>query len=230
MPKINLYHGDSLKAMKEMPDNAYELAIVDPEYFSGPEKKKYYGQKVSSKGVKRHEYHVPDKWEVPESIYFDELFRVSQNQIIWGVNYFNNYSFGPGRIIWDKCNQHSTYSDCEIAYTNMHDSVRLIRYMWNGMCQGKSISEGHIMQGNKKLNEPRIHQCQKPIILYKWQLKKYAKSGWDILDTHGGSRTLAHACLDLGFNHDSWELDAKTHRKSVKWFTEYQSMMQIQYK
>ena len=186
-----------MDVMKRYPDNYFDLAIVDPPYFSGPEKRKFYGRKVSPIGVSRL-YGETSEWQIPNGDYFDELFRVSKNQIIWGVNYFN-YSFGPGRIVWDKVNGQSSFSDCEIAYCSLHDSTRLFRYMWNGMMQGKSISEGHIQQGNKALNEVRIHPTQKPINLYLWLLQNYAKAGDKILDTHVGSASSLIACQELGF-------------------------------
>lgn len=199
---------DCIQGMKQYPDNYFNLAIVDPPYFSGPEKKGYYGRETSPIGVKRV-YDKTDTWELPSKEYFDELFRVSKNQIIWGVNYFNNYQFGSGRIVWDKVNGKSSFSDCEIAYCSLHDSVRQFRYMWNGMLQGKSIEEGHIAQGNKKLNEKRIHPTQKPVNLYLWLLDKYAKPNDLILDTHVGSGSSLIACQQLGFDVVGFELCGK---------------------
>ena len=109
---------DCMDVMKRYPDGYFDLAIVDPPYFSGPEKRKFYGRKVSPIGVSRL-YGETSEWQIPNRDYFDELFRVSKNQIIWGVNYFN-YSFGPGRIVWDKVNGQSSFSDCEIAYCSLH--------------------------------------------------------------------------------------------------------------
>lgn len=203
---MNLFFNeDCMDVMKRYPDNYFDLAIVDPPYFSGPEKREFYGNKISPIGVHRL-YGKTTKWEVPGKDYFDELFRVSKNQIIWGVNYFN-YSFGSGRIVWDKVNTHSSFSDCELAYSSLHDSTRLFRYMWNGMMQGKSISEGYIQQGNKALNEIRIHPTQKPINLYLWLLQTYAKEGDKILDTHVGSASSLIACQELGFEYVGCELD-----------------------
>ena len=198
-------NADCMDVMREYPDNYFDLAIVDPPYFSGPEKRKYYGRKISPIGVKRL-YGQTSEWNVPGKDYFDELMRVSKNQIIWGVNYYQ-YDFGPGRIVWDKVNGKSSFSDCEIAYCSFHDSVRLFRYMWNGMMQGKSISEGHIQQGNKSLNEIRIHPTQKPVNLYIWLLQNYASGGDKILDTHVGSASSLIACEELGFDYVGCELD-----------------------
>lgn len=206
----NLYNMDCMEGMKEYPDKYFEIAIVDPPYFSGPERRQFYGRRISPIGVSRH-YAKSDYWQVPGKEYFDELFRVSKNQVVWGVNYFD-YPFGSGRIVWDKCNGKSSFSDCEIAFCSLHDSVRLFRYMWNGMMQGKSTEEGHIQQGNKALNEKRIHPTQKPVALYKWLLMKYAKPGDKILDTHVGSASSLIACYSLGFDCVGFEIDEHYYR------------------
>lgn len=197
--------GDCMEYLPQFPDKYFDIAVVDPPYFSGPEKRNYYGRTVSSIGVQRH-CKPSDEWRVPDKAYFDELARVSKHQIIWGCNYFDYY-FGSGRIIWDKCNGESSFSDCEIAYCSMHDSVRLFRYMWNGMFQGKSIAEGHIQQGNKKLNEKRIHPTQKPVALYEWILSRYARKGDKILDTHVGSASSLIACHNMGYEYIGFEKD-----------------------
>ena len=197
--------GDCMDYLPQFPDKYFDLAVVDPPYFSGPEKRNYYGRKISPIGVQRH-YEPSAEWEMPDKTYFDELARVSKNQIVWGCNYFD-YHFGSGRIVWDKCNGDSSFSDCEIAYCSLHDSVRMFRYMWNGMFQGKSISEGTVQQGNKKLNEKRIHPTQKPVALYEWILSRYAKQGDKILDTHTGSASSLIACYNLGFDYIGFEKD-----------------------
>lgn len=201
----HLYNMDCVEGMQQYPDKYFELAIVDPPYFSGPEKQGYYGQKISPIGVHRS-YQVSDKWVLPDPEYFTELERVSKNQIVWGCNYFI-WEFPPGRIVWDKCNGSSSFSDCEIASCSLNDSVRIFRYMWNGMLQGKSISQGWVMQGNKRLNEIRIHPTQKPVALYEWLLGKYAKPGDKILDTHAGSASSLVACENMGFDYVGFELD-----------------------
>lgn len=199
------YNMDCLSAMQQMPDKYFDLAVVDPPYFSGPERRNFYGCQVSPIGVQRM-YKQSEVWQVPDERYFDELRRVSKQQIIWGVNYFN-YSFSSGRVVWDKCNGASSFSDCEIAYCSLHDSVRLYRYMWNGMCQGKSITEGYIMQGDKSKNEKRIHPTQKPVALYAWLYQQYAKPGDKILDTHLGSGSSRIAAWKLGLDFVGFEID-----------------------
>ena len=215
-----LYNIDCMDLMKEIPDKYFELAIVDPPYFSGPERRGFYGRKISPIGVKRT-YHKSDNWKVPNSEYFEELFRVSKNQIVWGCNYFDYQVPTSGRIIWDKCNGKSSFSDCEIAFCSLHKSVRMFRFMWNGMMQGKSIEEGHIAQGNKKLNEKRIHPTQKPVLLYEWLLSKYAKPGDKILDTHVGSASSLIACHNLGFDFVGTEIDTYYYNTAYKRMNEY---------
>lgn len=158
--KLNhCYNMDCLPAMELFPDNYFDLAVVDPPYFSGPERRGFYGSKVSKIGVHR-DYPVSPAWSKPEPEYFKELFRVCRHYIVWGCNYFD-CQFSTGRIVWDKCNGNSSFSDCEIAATNLFSSVRMFRYMWSGMMQGKSITEGDTMQGNKSLNEKRIRNMGK---------------------------------------------------------------------
>ena len=222
---ITLIHADCMTVLSGLQDNAFDLAIVDPPYFSGPERRQFYGKSVSTTGVRRVSYEKSDTWHVPTAEYFDELRRVARYYIIWGCNYYD-YIFAHGRIVWDKCNGTSSFSDCEIAATNLFESVRLFPFMWNGMLQGRSMTDGRTMQGNKRLNEKRIHPTQKPVALYAWLLTQYAVAGWRILDTHLGSGSIAIACNDLGFEMTGIELDchyyeaAKTrliqHRKQLR--------------
>lgn len=201
-----VYNADCLPAMKEYPDQYFDLAVVDPPYFSGPERRAYYGSSVSTTNISRKYYPVTEHWQVPTAEYFDELKRISKKYIVWGCNYYD-YVFDPGRIVWDKCNGNSTFSDCEIAATNCHDSVRLFRYMWNGMMQGKNMYEGHIMRGNKAENEKRIHTTQKPLDLYRWIFTKYAQKGDRILDTHVGSGTSRRAAFEFGLDFVGYEIE-----------------------
>ena len=93
-------YGNCMSYLPDFPDNYFDVAVVDPPYFSGPEKRGFYGRKISPIGVQRI-YKVSEQWNIPNQEYFDQLFRVSKNQIVWGCNYFV-YSFPPGRIVWDK--------------------------------------------------------------------------------------------------------------------------------
>lgn len=197
---INLYHTDCMDFMKSLPDKAYDLAIVDPPYGHGimniPNLSRV-------KQAKAKDYKlIPDI--VPEKEYFDQLMRISENQIVWGANHF--ISMIPINsscwIVWDKNNNTNDFADCELAWTSFDTAVRKFKFTWNGM-----------MQENMKHKEFRIHICQKPVALYKWLLKNYASSGDKILDTHGGSMSIAIACYDMGFDLDLCELDADYYKE-----------------
>jgi len=186
------YKLDCMIGMKEFPDKYFDLAVVDPEQgkneHGGINRSKEVLQNNGSRKYVEGNKYKRKNWDLKPAgkDYFRELFRVSKHQIIWGCNYYYK-NFGPGRIIWDKCNEGATQFDCEIAYNSLCDRVELLRYMWRGMMQGKSLSEGYLQQGNKKLNEHRIHPTQKPVLLYRWIVKKYIKPGWKVIDTHVGS-------------------------------------------
>lgn len=224
---LKFYYGDCIDYMSQFKNNEFDLGIVDPPYFDGPNKPGYFGARVSTIGVDRPGYNKTKNWNIPKDEYFNELLRVTKHQIIWGINYFSIKNIGPGRIIWDKVNQSSSYSDCEVAYTSLHDSVKLFRYMWNGMNQGKSIDDGHIMQGNKKLNEKRIHPTQKPINLYRWLLKKYAKKGYQILDTYLGSGSIAMACIDFQCYLTAIEIEKSYLRGATERVKDYLKQLRL---
>ena len=183
--------------MKALPDNAFDLAIVDPPYGIGCDKKKSWGTRNKTK-VKTT--YKPKNWDiVPNKSYFDNLFRVSKNTIIFGANYFVNY-LPPSKcwIVYDKRqNVNVSFAMAELAYTSFDKS-----------CKMYSASRAYI-QNNK--NHARIHPTQKPVELYKWILNIFAKPGNRILDTHLGSGSIAIACHDLGFDLVGCEIDADYH-------------------
>ncbi len=233
---IELKHGDSLQAMKAMADNQFDWAIVDPEYgrkeHGGVNRAGFVTQSNGSrKYVKNGNHYTKKDWDnKPASEeYFLELMRVSKNQIIWGCNYYVKNLWGTGRIIWDKCNEGSDQSDCEIAFNSSTERVDMFRFMWRGMMQGKSIKEGHIMQGNKKLNEKRIHPTQKPVALYKWILDKYTSEGDLILDTHLGSASIAIAAHDLNRNLIGYEIDDEYYELACKRFETHKAQLCLQW-
>lgn len=216
----NYYNMDCMDGMKLIPDKYFELAIVDPQWgrkeHGGKDRSRYVKQDNGKLTLVPSGKYKKKNWdsEPAGKEYFDELFRVSKHQIIWGENYFD-IPFGPGRIIWDKCNDGSDQSDCEVAYNSLTDRVDIFRYMWRGMFQGKSITEGHIQQGDKSKNEIRIHPTQKPVNLYKWILKSFAKTGWKILDTHVGSASSLIACHQMGFEFMGFETDKDYYGDSL---------------
>lgn len=223
---ISVVNEDCMKVMARYPDGYFDLAVTDPPYFNGPEKLGYYRNgesKVSKvKGFASGGYWVNGgydeigDWKIPGDEYFKELKRVSKNQIVWGINYYSIDNLGFGRIIWDKVNGSSTFSDCEIAYCSQIESVRMFSFMWNGMMQG-SPADGKKSQGNKKLQERRIHPTQKPIQLYKWIYSKFLKSGQKVLDTHLGSGSNAIAAHYSGASEFvGCELDPEYFKKSTE--------------
>ena len=213
--KISLYNCDNMELMKQTPDNYFDLAIVDPPYGINVGKMAYTQEDnrraIQSNGtslkVKKLKYKHKE-WDnsAPDDKYFNELFRVSKNQIIWGVNYMPIVLSG-GRIVWNKLNGDNSFSDAEIAYCSLQQKVSVFDFLWSGMIQGLDAVNGRVQQGNKKLNEKRIHPTQKPVPLYKWLLLKYAKPNDKILDTHLGSMSIAIACHYMGFELTGCELD-----------------------
>lgn len=216
---IDLLNIDNMEYMASQPDNSFDLAVVDPPYFDGPQKLGFYGGRKSRCGVDRNGYKKIGEWVVPGEEYFAELARVSKHQIIWGINYFRIQNLGSGRIVWDKCNSTSTFSDCEIAFCSMTEHVKKFTFMWNGMLQGKSVGDGHIMQGNKKLNEKRIHPTQKPRALYKWLYHNYAEKNFKILDTHLGGGSSAIEAHYFGCDFVGLEIDKEYHNNAVDRFS-----------
>lgn len=222
-----VFNQDNITCMSLFPDGFFDLVLVDPPYFSGPEKRRYYGKKVSSMGITRV-YERLTHWELPDERLLNEVKRVSRYYIFFGCNYFN-FDFHSGRIIWDKVNDGTDYSDAEIAATNLHDHVRIKRYMWNGAFQGESPLNGTRQQGNKRLNEKRIHPTQKPVNLYKLLLHSYAKKGFKILDTHMGSQSSRIACYDMGFFFYGIEKDPYCFDIGCKRFGEHTRQMALNF-
>ena len=208
-PTIQLLNMDCMEYMATLPDKAFDLAITDPPYFEDYGKKIYPGATISTTGIARNRYHSKH-WTVPGKEYFDELKRISHHQIVWGYNYYKIQNLGSGRIIWDKVNDDSSFSKCEIAYCSFHDSVQIFRFMWNGM-----------LQGDMKNKEQRIHPTQKPVKLYEWLLTNYAKPGQRILDTHLGSGSHAIAAHNLKFEFVGCEIDKDYYDAAVNRFNNH---------
>ncbi len=229
---IKIINTENMDLMARYHNDHFDLAIVDPEYGIGEAGKNHKSRNtlVKQKGgqmrrcpsTKYQRKDWDDKPASPE--YFAELKRVSKNQIIFGANYFESImvpqkpprrsdfnvfleQYPKGFIIWDKVNGDSDFSDCEVIYTSFDFASCVIPYMWAGMMQGVSIVRGTVMQGNKSLNEKRIHPTQKPVLIYKYLLDRFAKSGHKILDTHLGSGSIAIACHDYGFDLTACERD-----------------------
>lgn len=210
------FNMDCMEAMREMPDKAFDLAIVDPPYFKGVANRNFYGSDFSSSGVKRL-CSESGNWDggIPSAEYYEELTRVSKEQIIWGCNYYK-FLQPTGRIVWDKKNDTSTFSNCELASVSLINSVKIYRYEWNGM-----------LQENMKNKERRIHPTQKPVALYEWLLTNYAKPGDRILDTHLGSGSSRIAAYNLGFDFTGYEIDADYFKAQEERFAAHTSQMNL---
>lgn len=207
---FGFYNMDCMEGMKEFPDKYFDLAIVDPVY--GDVTKGGYmthnkGQHIGTGKANQKGYHA-SLWNQAktDSAYFKELQRVSNNQIIWGGNYFcDNLPTSQCWIVWDKEHPEGiTFADCELAWTSFDSASRIFRFMWNGM-----------LQGNMKHKENRVHPTQKPVALYEWLLNRYAKPGDKILDTHVGSASSLIACHNTNHKYVGFEID-ETYYKLAK--------------
>lgn len=197
MPISEVHNKDCMIDLVNYPDNYFYCAIVDPEFGIGETSKSAKSRNTPVKQKNGSFLKIKDKnysssdWDAsrPSKEYFEQLVRVSKFQIIKGGNYFTDLipTFSAGRFIWDKVNGANDFSDCEIFWTNLIKSTRLFAYMWNGMMQGESLLEPRKPQGNKKLNEKRIHRCQTPVKVYDWIYRNFIPRGSRILDTHLGS-------------------------------------------
>ena len=193
-----------MELMARYPDNHFELAIVDPPYGIGAGTKTYGKRKVK---------HNKKQWdnETPTDKYFEELFRVSKNQIIFGGNYFDLPRIN-GWIIWDKDRgKETTFSDGEMAWTNFLNLLKIKKIKYDGFLGADP--------------DGRIHPTQKPIKLYEWLLMNYAKEGDKILDTHLGSGSIALACHNLNFDLTACELDAEYYNAAMKRLKQHQQQL-----
>ena len=206
---LTFYNADNLEIMMGMKDNEFNLAIVDPPY----------GINISSAGGYYHvkgkgqvNPHTNKDWDsgIPNSVYWEELFRVSKNQIVWGGNYMTEF-LSPSRcwIFWDKMKSVDNYADGELAWTSFDRNTKKIQIQHNGFLtkDGKSI-----------------HPTQKPVALYDWLIKNYAKQGDKILDTHLGSGSIAIAIEkanrinNMGLHFTGIELDEDYYNAALQRF------------
>lgn len=233
--KITITNEDNMLLMARYPDNYFDLAIVDPPYGinaanmqmgSNPNRKEagqYPGTstavrlkgRLNSGGGKLknrllNQSNINWDNEVPSKEYFDELFRVSKNQIIWGGNYFD---LPPTRcfIIWNKNQPWENFSQAEYAWTSFDKPAKLFTYSNRG-------------GANEEL---KIHPTQKPILLYKYCLEKFAVEGDKILDTHLGSGSIAIACHDYGFELTACELDKQYYDKAIQRITNHTNQQKL---
>lgn len=209
---IALYNADCMEVMKAFKDKEFDLAIVDPPYGINASKM-HMGKR---KGEKR--LWSKKDWDsnIPNGKYFDELFRVSKNQIIWGGNYFTDHL--PASRCWLSWNKvvpdGMSFADFELAWTSFDSVAREIRFKYSGAIQSGDYHK-------------KIHPTQKPFELYKWLLENYANKGDKILDTHFGSLSIGLACYDLGFELTAIELDKEYYELAKKRLKIHQRQLQI---
>ena len=216
VPSSDVYLEDCVKALKRFNDNHFDLAIVDPPYGID------INNQSQGKGggvAKKIEYTKKD-WDkqAPKIDYFNELIRVSKNQIIWGANHFiEKIPYNASCwIVWNKENGETDFADCELAWTSFETAVRIFKWKWAGM-----------LQQNMKDKEQRIHPTQKPVALYQWILDKYAKPNDLILDTHLGSGSSRIAAYKGGFNFVGFEIDQEYYEKQEKRFNDFKSQLRL---
>ena len=201
------YNMDCMEAMKEMPDNAFDLAVVDPPYgiekgFSATSRIAKYGQMQTVNDAR------------PTKEYFTELFRVSKNQVVWGYNHLSDLLPSTKEFLfWYKHQPVDTYADGELAWTSFTKTAKCFDYPYYGSTGGD--------KGN------RIHPTQKPVALYIWIYNTYAKPGDKILDTHLGSGSSRIAAYDLGLDFVGYEIDKEYFDKQEERFNEHTAQISL---
>ena len=195
---------DCMDLMARYKDNYFDLAIVDPPYGIDAGK--------MTMGSGKHEFVKGKDWDsaVPDDEYFEELFRVSKEQIIWGGNYFK-LPLNNNWIIWDKRNPNLSFSEAELAWCSINKNVRIFQ----------RLSTLPDYDGKKK------HPTQKPIKLYEWLLMKYANENDKILDTHLGSGSIAIACHNLGYELTGCELDKDYYEAAMKRIEQHKQQQRL---
>lgn len=205
MNKLHL--ADCMDGMKQFPDKYFDLAIVDPPYG--------FGQSVNFRFDKIYDNEKP-----PTKEYFDELFRVSKDQIIWGGNYFT-FALEPrlAWLCWDKGQPLDNFSDFELAWTSFNSVAKMVRL--------PSYGFNH---ADKRIGkESTIHPTQKPVSLYGWLLRNYTTPDMKIIDTHVGSGSSIIAFIDFGCEWIGFEIDPEYHQAASKRIQQHTSQTKLQF-
>jgi site-specific DNA-methyltransferase (adenine-specific) len=213
-PFLSVYLSDCITLMRTFSNKQFDLAIVDVPYGIGEDGSKNHTRGKLAKPQDYKPYAGNDA-NAPTQEYWNELLRISKNQIVWGANHFiSRLPYDSSCwIVWDKDNT-GDFADCELAWTSFNTAVRKFKWTWNGM-----------LQQNMKDKQQRIHPNEKPIQLYEWLLKNYAKQGDKIIDTHFGSGSIALAVdkvnkLDkMDLHLTAIELDEYYYEKSINRIT-----------
>ena len=198
---IELLNIDCMEYMATCKDKQFDLAIVDPPYGIG-------ANKMQLGNGKRKIYRGSNDWDrtAPNETYFNELRRISKNQIIWGANNFTEtfHINSTGWIVWDKGTGDNSYADGELAWSSFHKVLKIFKYTWVG--------------ANAKNETERIHPTEKPTQLYKYLLRNYATPDMNIIDTHLGSGSSAIAAYDFGCDFVGCEIDKEYFEAAKKRF------------
>ena len=214
-PFLSVYLSDCITLMRTFDDKQFDSAIVDVPYGIGEDGSKNHTRSKLAVS-KNYKAYAGNDTNAPEAEYWTELLRISKNQIVWGANHFiSKLPYDSSCwIVWDKDNGDSDFADCELAWTSFYKAVRKVKWKWAGM-----------LQQNMKEKQERIHPNEKPIQLYEWLLKNYAKQGDKIIDTHFGSGSIALAVdkvnkLDkMDLHLTAIELDEYYYEKSINRIT-----------
>lgn len=217
--KTRVYLQDCIERMKQFPDNYFDLAVVDPPYGLGEASGREESRNMSKGRAQTKVKYKVKNWDKQPATkdYFDELIRVSKNQIVWGANHFiSKLPFDSSCwIVWDKDNS-GDFADCELAYTSFKTAVRKFTWRWNGM-----------LQQDMKNKEHRIHPTQKPVALYDWIFKNYAKPTDKIIDTHLGSGSSRISAYKAGLDFTGFEIDKDYFEASEKRFNQFKSQLTL---
>ena len=210
------FNMDCIKGMKQYPDKYFDLAVVDPPYGIGMDGGNIGGSVLAR--TKNYKPYSSGDDKSPEKEYFDELIRVSKSQIIWGANHFiSKIPFDSSCwLVWDKQNGDNNFADCELAWTSFETAVRKFEFRWAGM-----------LQGDMKNKEERLHPNQKPVKLYDWILKNYAKDGDKILDTHLGSQSSRIASWKAKLDFVGFETDIDYFQQGNKRFEDFKKQLTL---
>src|SRR4030042_1615717 len=219
-----VYNIDCMVYMKTCKDKQFDLAIVDPPYGIG-------NTATSSGNKHRKTLHKKVKWNenIPSKKYFAEIYRISKNQIIWGCNYFYPYITVPGRIIHykkpfqDLEKGKIKFCPCDLASQSFNNRIEFYEYNWYGNTQNGKTN------WNNSGPDARIHPTQKPITLYKWLLRNYAKPDFKIIDTHAGSCSSVIAFTDFGCQWIAFEIDKDYYESALKRIKIHKAQMKIQF-
>ena len=216
-----LWHGDCVEYMRTLPDFAFDLAITDPPYAVGASNGSFGrgGARSVVQDYRTDMKHYANNNTPPGADYFEQLFRVSRHQIIWGANYYPEFLTHSGWIVWDKVKTDGLLSEAELAFQSFNKLVNIFRHPWEGFKKGAGSFE--------PTSKQTIHPNQKPVRLYEWLLTKYATQGQRILDTHLGSGSSAIAAAALGFKFVGCELDDEYFAKACKRITDAQAQPRL---